>query len=106
MLNLDHINIHHPLRYAEQGYPWAEWDLLRREAPIFWYERDDIEPFWAITRYDDVKTISGHPGVFINGGPQAGGKLFTDKSGDFWPADAPRSARTTRRSARWPAPRH
>ncbi|MGE0485231.1 MAG: cytochrome P450 [Gammaproteobacteria bacterium] len=70
MLNLAEIDIHRPSRYAAQGYPWPEWDLLRREAPIFWYERDDIEPFWAITRYDDVKTVSGQPGVFINGGPR------------------------------------
>lgn len=70
VLSLDAIDIHRPTRYAEQGFPWAEWDLMRREAPIFWYERDDIEPFWAVTRYDDVMTISGHPEVFINGGPR------------------------------------
>ena len=69
-LSLDTIDIHRPTRYAEQGFPWAEWDLLRREAPIFWYERDDIEPFWAVTRHADVMTISGHPEVFINGGPR------------------------------------
>ena len=56
-LQLDAIDIHRPQRYAEQGFPWAEWDLLRREAPVFWYERDDIEPFWAVTRYNDVMAI-------------------------------------------------
>ncbi|MCA9515419.1 MAG: IPT/TIG domain-containing protein [Myxococcales bacterium] len=41
-------------------------------------------------RLDVVFINHGEPSkVFINGGPQAGGKLFTDKSGDFWPADAP-----------------
>ena len=69
-LDLATIDIHRPQRYAEQGFPWREWDLLRREAPIFWYERDDIEPFWAITRYDDVMTVSDNPKVFINGGPR------------------------------------
>ncbi|MCZ6665048.1 MAG: hypothetical protein O7B81_07075, partial [Gammaproteobacteria bacterium] len=69
-LSLATIDIHTPQRYAAQGFPWEEWDLLRREAPIFWYERDDIEPFWAVTRYADVMTISGHPDVFINGGPR------------------------------------
>ena len=67
--DLDTLDIHRPSRYA-QGYPWREWDLLRAEAPVFWYERDDIEPFWAITRYDDVMTISGNQKVFINGGPR------------------------------------
>jgi len=69
-LELGDIDIHRPRRYAEQGYPWQEWDLLRREAPVFWYERDDIEPFWAVTRYVDIMTVSGHPDVFINGGPR------------------------------------
>ena len=69
-LDLATIDIHTPKRYAEQGFPWAEWDLLRREAPVFWYERDDIEPFWAVTRHADVMTISSRPDVFINGGPR------------------------------------
>jgi cholest-4-en-3-one 26-monooxygenase len=67
---LDTIDIHRPQRYAEQGFPWTEWDLLRREAPVFWYERDDIEPFWAVTRYDDIMAISARPDIFINGGPR------------------------------------
>ena len=67
--DLSTLDIHRPQRYA-QGYPWAEWDLLREKAPIFWYERDDIEPFWAVSRYDDVMEISGNPKVFINGGPR------------------------------------
>ncbi|MEX2481738.1 MAG: cytochrome P450 [Gammaproteobacteria bacterium] len=69
-LQLDTIDIHRPQRYAEQGFPWGEWDMLRREAPVFWYERDDIEPFWAVTRYDEVMAISGRPEIFINGGPR------------------------------------
>lgn len=69
-LNLDSIDIHRPRRYAAQGFPWPEWDLLRREAPVFWYERDDIEPFWAVTRHADIMTISSQPELFINGGPR------------------------------------
>jgi cholest-4-en-3-one 26-monooxygenase len=69
-LTLDTINIHHPRHYAEYGAPWAEWDLLRRDAPVFWYERDDVEPFWAVTRYADVMTVSDNPDIFINSGPR------------------------------------
>ena len=69
-LTLDTINIHHPAHYAAHGYPWAAWDLLRRDAPVHWYERDDVEPFWAVTRHADVLTVSDHPRVFINGGPR------------------------------------
>lgn len=68
-LDLATLDIHRPSRYG-QGYPWKEWDLLREQAPVFWYERDDVEPFWAVTRYADVMTVSEHPEVFINGGPR------------------------------------
>jgi len=60
------IDIHSTDLYVERGYPWAEWDLLRREAPVFWYERDDIEPFYAVTRHADVLTISKRSDVFVN----------------------------------------
>ena len=43
-------------------------DQLRRDAPVFWYQRDDIEPFWAITRYDDVKFVGANDKLFCNGG--------------------------------------
>lgn len=69
-MQLHEIDIHRPQRYAKLGYPWADWDLLRREAPVYRYERDDIEPFWAVTRYDDIMTVSGRPEVFINSGPR------------------------------------
>jgi cytochrome P450 len=69
-LALDTLSIHHPKDYARRGPPWAAWDLLRKTAPVYWYVRDDIEPFWAVTRYSDIMTVSNHPEVFINGGPR------------------------------------
>ncbi len=65
---LDTIDIHTIAKYQADGYPWAEWDLLRETAPCFWYERDDIAPFWAITRHADVKAIGADARRFINGG--------------------------------------
>ena len=67
---LDTIDIHTTARYEREGYPWADWDLLRAEAPVHWYERDDIEPFWAITRYDDVHFVGSNDRLFVNGGPR------------------------------------
>ena len=69
-LDLRTVDIHTTDRYVERGYPWAEWDLLRCEAPVYWYERDDIEPFWAVTRHADVLAISKDARTFINGGPR------------------------------------
>ncbi len=64
--SLDTLDIHSKELYVSRGYPWREWDLLRREAPVFWYERDDIAPFWAITRHADVLTVSKRSDVFVN----------------------------------------
>ncbi len=69
-VSFDEIDIHSTDRYRDHGYPWADWDLLRAEAPVFWYERDDIEPFWAITRYEDIHWVSSNDKLFINGGPR------------------------------------
>ena len=65
-LSLDTIDIHDKDLYVSRGYPWKEWDLLRKEAPIFWYEREGIDPFYAVTRHADVLTISKNSEVFVN----------------------------------------
>ena len=62
--SLDQINLLNAGAYAERGYPWEEWALLRREAPVYWYERAGVEPFWAITRYRDIQRISRDPETF------------------------------------------
>lgn len=64
------IDIHSVGRYETEGYPWADWDRLRDEAPVYWYDREGIAPFWAITRYEDVKRIGSDDRTFINGGPR------------------------------------
>lgn len=66
----NNFDLHTPELYASRGYPWEAWHVLRAEAPVYWYEREDIDPFWAVTRHADVVTVSGHPDVFINGGPR------------------------------------
>jgi cholest-4-en-3-one 26-monooxygenase len=68
--SLDAVDIHSIERYHEQGYPWAGWALLREQAPVYWYDRPGIEPFWAVTRHRDVKTISLDDQSFINSGPR------------------------------------
>ena len=67
---LDTIDIHSLARYHEHGYPWDEWALLRENAPVYWYERDGIAPFWAVTRYEDVKRVSLDDRTFVNSGPR------------------------------------
>ena len=52
---------------ATEGYPWDDWDRLRRDAPVLWYEPPgDYDPFWSITRHADILTISKRADVFVN----------------------------------------
>ena len=65
-LTLQNLDITDTDLYVQRGYPWPEWDLLRKEAPVFWYERPGFEPFWAITKYNDIQWISKNPEIFSN----------------------------------------
>jgi cholest-4-en-3-one 26-monooxygenase len=38
--------------------PHDQFDLLRREAPVFWHEHPGAQGFWAMTKHADVKAIS------------------------------------------------
>jgi cytochrome P450 len=34
--------------------PWEVFELLQREAPVFWHREPDGPGFWCVTKYDDV----------------------------------------------------
>ena len=63
---LESIDIFSPEAYAARGYPHADFALLRKEAPVFWYPRNEVLPFWAITRHADIVSISKQPEHFLN----------------------------------------
>jgi cholest-4-en-3-one 26-monooxygenase len=65
-LTLSNLDITDTDRYIRFGFPWEAWDLLRQEAPVFWYERPHFEPFWAITKHEDIGFISRSPHLFSN----------------------------------------
>ena len=70
-LRLETINILDPDLYVQRGYPRAEWPLLRREAPVFWYERPKANRFWAVTKHADIVAVSREPGLFRSEQPFA-----------------------------------
>ena len=65
-LRLDEIDFITPERYVRDGYPHAEWSLMRREAPVYWYDRSEGEDFWALTRHEDIVFVSKRPELFIS----------------------------------------
>jgi cytochrome P450 len=60
------LDIATPEHYEHNGYPHAEWTWLRRHAPVFWYDRPNVEPFWAITKHADIVELSKKPELFLN----------------------------------------
>jgi cholest-4-en-3-one 26-monooxygenase len=65
-LTLDTLDIVSPDHYAQHGYPHREWAYLRKHAPVYWYDRPNVRPFWAITRHADIIAVSRQPKLFVN----------------------------------------
>ena len=59
------LDVASPEHYEQHGYPHAEWTWLRRNAPVFWYDRPNVEPFWAITKHADIVEIGKNPTDWI-----------------------------------------
>ena len=58
-MKLEDIDLTDRDQYVE-GVPFDKFDLMRREAPIFWHARDleDGPGFWALTRYAEVVEVN------------------------------------------------
>ncbi|MCH7601006.1 MAG: cytochrome P450 [Myxococcales bacterium] len=65
-LTLENIDIVSNETFARDGYPHEAWTLLRREAPVFRYDRNVKIPFWAITKHEDIVKISRQSHENIN----------------------------------------
>ena len=52
--------------FGEHGYPYENWKLLRDHSPVHFVEIGDRLPFWAITRHEDIVSISRRPQTFLN----------------------------------------
>ena len=53
-----------PAYYAVNGPPHELWTQLRAESPVHWCVTDEVEDFWAITRWEDIRQISRQPHLF------------------------------------------
>jgi len=56
-LALDDVDLS-DLDIWERGVPYDWLALLRRDAPVFWQPETEGRGYWAITRYDDVVSVS------------------------------------------------
>jgi cholest-4-en-3-one 26-monooxygenase len=60
------LDVATPEHYERHGYPHAEWTWLRRHAPLFWYARSNVDPFWVATKHADIVELSKQPEIFLN----------------------------------------
>ncbi|MBV8773360.1 MAG: cytochrome P450 [Deltaproteobacteria bacterium] len=63
-ITLENIDIVDPDLFVGRGYPHDEWALLRSTAPVFYYERSGVRPFWAVTKHADIISVSRQPDLF------------------------------------------
>ncbi|MDG2051981.1 MAG: cytochrome P450 [Myxococcota bacterium] len=50
--------------YGQNGPPHEIWRQLREQSPVHRCDNKDIHPFWAITKHEDIGTISKQPDLF------------------------------------------
>jgi cytochrome P450 len=51
----DRINLVDPDLYSG-GNPFEQWAWLRANKPVFWHPPTDLPGFWALTKYEDIRT--------------------------------------------------
>ena len=55
-----------------QGHPFAAYAQMQKDAPVMWHPMPSTEGFWAITAYEDVRTVNLDARLFSS---QKGGIL-------------------------------
>jgi cholest-4-en-3-one 26-monooxygenase len=53
-------------KFEREGYRHAEWTWLRQHDPIRYFEPGSCDPYWAITKHQDIIEISKNPSGWIN----------------------------------------
>ena len=60
------VNLLDPAIMGNESSMYELFDQLRENDPVALVEHPDFEPFWAITKYEDIKTISQNNAEFLN----------------------------------------
>ena len=78
-MSLQSVDLLNPDTYLD-GVPHNRFELLRREAPVFWHPEPDGGPgFWCLTKYEDVRHVSREATMFSS---RHGGQITDLAAGD------------------------
>jgi len=101
-----------PAAYADEARFHAACAQLRREAPVVRVEAKGFNPFWAVTKHEDVMEISRQPERWLNAPrPALGPEVRDEKRGTDMPIrtlvqmDPPDHLQYRHVSAAWFKPR-
>ena len=50
--------------YQDKGQPHEMFRWLRQNDPVYWHAEPDGPGFWAVTKYEDVRTVSRDPQTY------------------------------------------
>jgi len=77
-------------RLFQNDTMWPYFERLRREAPVHYCANSPIEPYWSVTKYNDIMHVETNHGIFSSDASLGGISI----------RDAPQ-ATISRASLRW-----
>ena len=83
-----------PLRDFHPGAPqlfrsdtlWPYFDRLRKEEPVHYCDNAPIEPYWSVTRYNDIMHVDTNHGLFSSDVSLGGISIRDVPPGYDWPS--------------------
>ena len=82
---LEEFDVSDPALYQnDTWYPWFE--RLREEAPVHYCTNAPIEPYWSVTRYDDIMHVDTNHGIFSSDVSLGGISIRDVPPGYDWPS--------------------
>ena len=61
-----------------RGDHHAIFRMLREREPVYWNPEAEGAGFWAVTRYDDIESISKNPKLFSSAKQMGGHRIFNE----------------------------
>ena len=65
-------------------WPWFE--RLRKEEPVHYCTNAPIEPYWSVTKYNDIMHVDTNQGIFSSDASLGGVSIRDAPPGYDWPS--------------------
>ena len=83
-----------PLKDFHPGAPrlfqddtlWPWFERLRKEEPVHYCTNSPIEPYWSVTKYNDIMHVDTNHGIFSSDAALGGIAIRDAPAGYDWPS--------------------